>query len=50
MQKVILNNRDKFKLAIAVLKSKGLAIYTRGFSEDERIDMFYEMEVYNGKR
>ena len=45
-----LNNRDKFKLAIAVLKSKGLALYTRGLNEDERIDMFYEMEVYNGKR
>ena len=42
-----LNNRNKFKLAIAVLKSKGLAICTRRLSEDERIDMFYEME---GKR
>lgn len=39
-----LNNRDKFKLAIAVLKSKGLAICTRGLSKDERINMFYEME------
>lgn len=40
-----LNGRDKHKLAIAVLKSIGLAINTSKMSKDERINMFYEMEI-----
>lgn len=40
-----LNGRDKHKLAIAILKSHGIAINTGKMSKDERIDMFYEMEV-----
>ena len=42
-----LNGRDKCKLAIAVLKSIRLAVNTSKMSKDERINMFYEMEVKN---